>query len=213
MVVLFDLDGTLTDPQVGIVRSIQYALRELGAPVPEHEALLQYIGPPLLPTFATLLGTDDPALTAAALEKYREHFRPTGMFENLVYPAIPAALAALRARNIPLFVATSKPAVFATEILQHFGLAQFFAGVYGSELDGTRANKAELIAYLLERERLDPRAAWMVGDREHDIIGARRNGVRAIGVLWGYGSRAELEAAGADLVIETPEELPGMLTI
>src|SRR5262245_5291982 len=162
MHVLLDLDGTLTDPRVGIVTSFQYALRALGREVTPEPELLRYIGPPLQETFPRLLGTDDPVQIARAIELYREHFVPRGMFENAVYPGIEAALAALRARGASLYLATSKAEVFARRILDHFGLAPLFRAVHGSELDGRRANKAELIAHVLATESIPREVACMV---------------------------------------------------
>lgn len=207
MVVLFDLDGTLTDPQIGIVRCIQHALTQLGYAAPPAASLTRYIGPPLFGTFQTLLATDDPQRINAAIATYRERFATVGLYENQVYPAIPVTLAALRTAGYTLYVATSKPAIYATRILAHFDLAPAFQRIYGSELDGTRADKYDLIDHLLREEKLDPAATSMVGDREHDILAARRNGVRSIGVLWGYGSQAELEQAGADILCTQPTAL------
>lgn len=211
MVVFFDLDGTLTDPKIGIIRCIQYALYELGRNIPDETSLIRYIGPPLFGTFQTLLATADEHIVATAVAKYRERFSTVGMFENQVYPGIPAMLAALHAEGISLYIATSKPTIYAARILDHFDLASVFRRVYGSEMDGTRATKPELIRYLLHEEQIDPRDAIMVGDREHDIIGAKSNGVRSIGVLWGYGSRTELQHAGADMLCDQPHELIQMI--
>jgi phosphoglycolate phosphatase len=196
---LWDLDGTLTSPATGIVRCIQYALERAGEPVPEAEALLWCIGPPLAQSFARLAPAQDPARMVAL---YRERFATKGMFENEVYPGIVELLAALPGRH---FVATSKPEVYAREILTHFGLAKFFEQVYGSELSGVRSEKGELLRYLLECEELG--TALMIGDREHDVHGARKVGLPCLGVLWGYGSREELERAGAVAIVSTPAEL------
>ncbi|HVK02840.1 MAG TPA: HAD family hydrolase [Armatimonadaceae bacterium] len=209
--VLFDLDGTLTDPAEGITRCLAYALERLGNAVPPSEELRACIGPPLQASFPRLLGSDDPELTRQAVTLYRERFAAVGMYENAVYPGIPEVLTAVRAGGGRLFVATSKPAVYAEKILRHFDLPAFFDGVYGSELTGERSDKAELIAYLLEQEALTAAGCVMVGDRRHDVDGARRNGLFPVGVLWGYGSREELETAGAKLLCAHPGELPGVL--
>jgi phosphoglycolate phosphatase len=210
-VALFDLDGTLTDPKIGITRSIQYALQQLGRPVPEADALTWMIGPPLLASFAKLLG--DEADAAEALRLYRVRFSDVGLFENEVYPGIAELLARLRRQEMRLFVATSKPHVFATRIVEHFGLSGFFERVYGSELDNRNADKRDLLRHLVTTEDLDPATAVMIGDREHDAIGARTVGMPAIGVTWGYGSRQELLAAGVVRLVERPDELDGAIAM
>jgi phosphoglycolate phosphatase len=203
--VLFDLDGTLTDPREGIVACIQHALASLLRPVPDESALLKFIGPPLRDCFRELLGSDDGV--EAAVAAYRDRFRAVGMLENAVYEGIPEALATLRTRGARLYVATSKPRVFAERILEHFDLAKHFTATYGSELDGTRSDKRELIAHVLAESRLSPHSTVMVGDRSHDVLGARANAVLPVGVLWGYGSREELTAAGAERLCVDPSEL------
>ncbi len=200
MAVLFDLDGTLTDPQPGIVGCVRHALEGMGA---SYDGDLDWcIGPPLGPSFGLILGTDDPATVAEALRLYRERFAAVGLYENRVYDGVPECLARLREAGLPLYVATSKPLVFARTILDHFGLAPYFDGVYGSELDGRLSLKGDLIAHLLERER--PSAPIMAGDREHDVIGARQNGVPCIGATYGYGSPEELDEAGAVILCDSP---------
>lgn len=205
--ILFDLDGTLCDPRVGIVRSLQYALQKTGHAIPSESELVRYIGPPLYESFAVLLNCKDAELVKHAVELYRERFVSTGMFENSVYPGITDLLAELYAERYHLYVVTSKPTVFAQNILNHFRLAANFLCIYGSELDGRRADKSDLIAHVLEQEKIIPSEAVMIGDREHDIKGAIANGVRPIGVLWGYGSLDELTKAGASVLCETPESL------
>lgn len=205
--ILFDLDGTLTDPKPGITRCIQHALRELGCPCPEADDLEWCIGPPLQGSFHRLLGSEDPLRGARALALYRERFSEVGLFENTVYDGIPDALHTLRESGYWLFVATSKPHVFAGRILDHFGLGPFFDGIYGSELDGTRVDKGELLAHLLGAEGLNADQAVMVGDREHDVRGAAQNEVRCIGATWGYGAPQELIEAGAAVLCGKPEEL------
>jgi phosphoglycolate phosphatase len=207
-VVLLDLDGTLTDPRPGIVRCIRYALDRLARPCPSDDALATRIGPPLRGTFGTLLETSDPALIERAMGFYRERFADVGLYENQVYDGIPAMLDGLGRGGRQLFVATSKPAVFAERIVRHFALDRHFAGVYGPDLDGRLGDKAELLAHLLTMERLAAPGVVMVGDRHADVLAARANGVRAVGVLWGYGSREELLAAGADAVCAAPADLP-----
>jgi len=205
-VLLFDLDGTLTDARPGIVACIRHALAGLGRACPDDARLDEFIGPPLRRTFATLLATDDRALVEEALRRYRERFGATGLYENRVYDGVPAMLRGL----VPparAFVATSKPRVYAERIVRHFGLAEHFAAVHGVGLDGHLDDKAELLAHVLAAERLDPADAVMIGDRAVDVTAARANGLAAIGVLWGYGSERELREAGADALCASPAAL------
>lgn len=202
--VYLDLDGTLTDPYEGISKSILYALDRLGeAPVDEIR-LRQTIGPPLFETFAALVGAES---AAAALAYYRERFGDVGWKENVPYPGIPEALEELADNGFRLFVATSKPTVFAERICAHFGLAPYFTRIFGSELDGTRTDKAELLAHAMAAN--SSTMAIMVGDRKHDAIGALHNKIPFIGVLYGYGSKQELQSEGAATYVTTPSELPG----
>src|SRR5687767_5879976 len=207
MELFFDLDGTLTEPAVGITLCLQHAVVRMGGePPPAHE-LTRFIGPPLRTTFCELLATENPALVEAAIGHYRERFADVGMFENAVYADVPAALDALRADGHRLWLVTSKPEVYARTIAAHFKLDHHFAELHGSELSGERTDKAELIAHVLDRHRLAPERVWMIGDRADDITGGRRNRVRTMGVLWGYGSEHELRSAGADTVVASMAEL------
>ena len=205
--IYIDLDGTLTDPKPGITGSIQHALKKLGKAVPSQDELTWCIGPPLHASLRALTGTD--ALADQALLLYRERFSEVGLFENTPYPGIHDTLAAIAATGARLFVATSKPAVYATRIVEHFGLKPYFERVFGSELDGTRADKRDLLRYALEEAKVDPASAIMIGDRSHDVVGARTNGMTAIGVLYGYGSEAELRDAGAHHICAAHPELLG----
>lgn len=209
--VLFDLDGTLTDPKEGIVNCLAYALRQMGRSVPPLESLTQYIGPPLIQNFMELLGDEDGAKQAVTHYRHRYDTEGAGITECLLYSQIPQTLEAFAASGKRLLVATSKPHPIASRIIQHFSLDQYFDVVYGSELDGTRGDKGELIAYIIERERLDPAATVMIGDRKHDIIGAGKNGVKGVGACWGYGSREELTAAGAAALAAQPLDLLTLL--
>jgi phosphoglycolate phosphatase len=206
---LIDLDGTLTDPELGITSCIEHAVQSLGHVAPPREELRQYIGPPLHRSLATVLDSDDPALIQLALTRYRERFATVGLFENSLYPFVPAGLAALRKAQHRLFVATSKPTVYASRIVDHFDLTRYFERVYGSELTGERTDKADLIAFILDKEGLDPRTTWMIGDRSHDIIGGARNGLRTIGVRWGFGSDAEFVEAKAHFVVDDMAQILG----
>lgn len=207
MNVLFDLDGTLTDPAEGILRSVSYALERMGIAAPPLEDLNWVIGPPLQRSLAKILGSDDPALSARCLALYRERFGEIGLFENELYEGVPEMLGELRRQGRRLYVATSKPTVYAARILAHFQIAGFFEGTFGSELDGTRTDKGELLRHLIEVEDLDASHTVMVGDRKHDVAGALANGVPCIGALYGYGSRDELQAAGAHAFAESPAEV------
>lgn len=207
--VLIDLDGTLVDPRPGIVGSVQYALRKLGRPVPDMADLLWVIGPPLRETFPRLLGGPEHVEQAVAL--YRENYGGGAMYDVRIYDGIVAALHDLRASGCRLLVATSKPHPFARRILDRIGLASLFAGIYGAELDGRHDDKAELVAYLLAQEGIEPGNAVMVGDRLFDIRAAVRNGVPGIGVTWGYGSETELNDAGAVALCRAPAELPAIV--
>jgi phosphoglycolate phosphatase len=204
--IFFDLDGTLTDPKEGITRCIQYALKSLGVPVPPTEALLWCIGPPLQASFVQLLDGDEMS-AGKAVSLYRERFTETGLYENALYDGIREVLCELQRAGDSLFVATSKPHVYAERIVRHFRLDGFFDTVFGSELDGTRADKSELLAYAIERTKTDVSTALMIGDRKHDMIGARSNGLTGIGVLYGYGSHEELQAAGAQQLVSSPDAL------
>ena len=203
---LFDLDGTLTDPQVGITTCIAHALSSLGEPVPGIEELRDWIGAPLHETFSRHLGSDDRA--DEALRLYRARFSTKGLFENEPYAGISAALEAIAERADRLFVVTSKPRPFAEQIIEHFELAGFFERVYGSELDGRFARKTDLMEHVLARESIDASRAVMVGDRRYDIDAARAHRVHSIGVLWGFGDRPELQEAGADAICADVPALP-----
>ncbi len=209
--VLFDLDGTLTDPRGGITRCIAYALERMGVEPPPLDALTFAIGPPLRASLGQLLGTSDSAAVERALALYRERFADVGLFENAPYDGIHGALEAIRATGARLFVATSKPLVYAARIVSRFGMDAHFVEVHGCELDGTREDKRELLAYLLPRHGIAPEHAVMIGDRDVDMRAARHHGVRGVGALWGYGSAQELRDAGAHVLCESPAHLPRAL--
>ncbi len=200
---LFDLDGTLTDPAQGITNSVRYALRQHGYPIPDADTLLSFIGPPLVDSFSALCGTDFQK-TRALVDSFRVYFKDRGILENRLYDGIPALLAALRASGYKLYVATSKPLVFARRVLSDFHIDTYFNGVYGSELDGTRDKKADVIRYLLENEsELAGRPLLMIGDRKYDVLGAAELSIPTVGVSYGYGSQEELLEAGAIAVLPT----------
>ena len=209
--ILFDLDGTLTDPKQGITRSIQCALSALGYPVLPEDELLWCIGPPLRGSFSRLMHSTDNGLLDKALWLYRERFAEVGLFENALIPGIPQVLDSIKSLDAKIFLATSKPLVYAVRIIGNFGLDRYFDKLYGSELDGTYSDKAELIAHILAQEAIDPATAVMVGDREHDVIGAARCGVKSIGVTYGYGEETELRAHGASAIAHTPGGIASLL--
>lgn len=208
MHLLFDLDGTLTDSRPGIITSIQHALAEAGLNVPTAENLLWCIGPPILQSFQILVGPESPHLFDSTVQIYRKRYSDVGIFDSALYEDIPEVLAGLHEQGHILHVATSKATIFATRIIEHYRLGPYFTSVDGSELDGTRADKASLIAYIMEREKIAKNDVFMIGDREHDMIGAVKNGIRGIGALWGYGTGKELMASGASACVRLPRLLP-----
>ena len=194
--ILIDLDGTLTDPKVGITTSARYGLAKVGHPIAESENIDWIIGPPLKASLAKILNVSvDDDLAEQALLGYRERFAVTGLFENEVFENVAETLKQLQEQGYRLFLATAKPEIYAKRILEHFNLLQYFEYPYGSELTGERTNKGDLIEYILQQEKLDPKECLMIGDREHDILGARRNDIETIAVENGYGSKAELDEA------------------
>lgn len=205
--IFLDLDGTLTDPYEGIRRCIEYAITSLGERRPADEDFRWCIGPPLKDSFALLVG---PERADDALTHYRQRFADVGWRENRPYTNIHSVLDTLRQDGHSLYVATSKPQIYATRILEHFDLSRFFRAVHGPDLDSHLANKCDLLAHMLTTEKglIDP---VMIGDRRYDMRGARDNGLSTVGVLYGYGSRDELESAGAERLVATPEEIPGAL--
>lgn len=211
LVPLFDLDGTLTDPKSGIVRCIKHALDTLGAPRPPDDVLASFIGPPLRATFATLLDTPDRDLIERAMALYRDEYGQTGLFELQMYAGVTEMLERTCEIAPSAFVATAKAKTYAERIVRRLGLDRYFTGLYGPELTGRFDDKADLLAHLLASEQIPRHRAVMIGDRAGDVVSARANGIRSIGVLWGYGSESELEGAGADVVCRSPDDLPACL--
>ncbi len=192
--ILLDLDGTLIDPIIGITSAIRFALNCMNVPCPSMEILTSCIGPPLRKSFPKLLASDDTELVEKAVSHYREYFSKTGLHENSLYPGVNDGLTLLASR-FNLYLATAKPTVYAKDIVKHHRLNHLFKGIYGSELDGTYDNKADLIRYLVVSEQISPQKSLMVGDREGDIESAHSNSMKAAGASWGYGSALELEKA------------------
>lgn len=209
--ILFDLDGTLTNSQLGITTCVAYALESFGIHTENPEELRKFIGPPLKESFVKYYNMTN-GEGDRAVEKYRERFATVGLYENEVYAGIPELLQKLKAQGKTLLVATSKPTVYSDKILEHFGLKEYFSYIAGSELDGTRVNKAEVIQYALEQMKItESEKIVMIGDKEHDMIGAGICGVDSIGVLYGFGEREELENHGATYIAETVSDLEKIL--
>lgn len=205
------MDGTLTNSQLGITTCVAYALESFGIHTENPEELRKFIGPPLKESFVKYYNMTD-GEGDRAVEKYRERFATVGLYENEVYAGIPELLQKLKAQGKTLLVATSKPTVYSDKILEHFGLKEYFSYIAGSELDGTRVNKAEVIQYALEQMKItESEKIVMIGDKEHDMIGAGICGVDSIGVLYGFGEREELENHGATYIAETVSDLEKIL--
>ena len=204
---LFDLDGTLTDPFEGITNSVVHALKYYGIEVSDKRELACFIGPPLIESFMKYYGLSrDEAVEA--VERYREHFGVAGLFENELYDGIPQVLQELKARGKIVIMATSKPEVYARRIAEHFDIAKYFDYMAGSLLEGKRVAKTEVIEYALETLGITEREECiMIGDRHHDITGAKLSGMKSAGCLWGYGSEAELRDAGADMIFRAVDDI------
>ena len=208
---LFDLDGTLTDPKEGITKSVQHALKAYGIIEEDLDKLCPFIGPPLKDSYMEFYGFNEQD-AQEGVYKYREYFSVKGWMENKEYPGIDKMLDALRKAGKHLMVATSKPEEFAVKILKYFGMDHYFDFIGGADMEETRVKKADVIRYVLEKNGItDLEKVIMVGDRKHDVIGAKEVGVESVGVLYGYGDRAELEEAGADYIAETVDDLSAIL--
>lgn len=209
--ILFDLDGTLTDSAPGILNSVRHACRKLQLEIPDEATLRRFLGPPLPSSFRDYLHLNEQD-TARAVEAFREYYPDKGIFENDVYPGIPELLSDLKAAGKTVVMATSKPEEFAKRIMEHFSLESYFDAICGASMDESRSDKDEVIAYALRTAGVtDLHHAVMVGDREHDVKGAAKNGLPCIGAVYGYGSAAELTAAGAVALADTVEELHALL--
>ena len=208
---LFDLDGTLTDSGLGIMNSVRYALNSMGVDVPGLDELRKFIGPPLRRMFMDYCGFDAEK-AEECVSKYREYYAYTGIYENVLYPGVKEMLEALADKGKEIILATSKAAFFAKKILEHFGIARYFSFISGAELNGERSGKAELIRYAIENvPGMTAAQSVMIGDRKHDIQGAKTIGLKSVGVLYGYGSDDELTAAGADCMVESVSKLKEVL--
>ena len=204
---LFDLDGTLTDPELGITSAVQYAAQKLGFDAPDRREFLGFIGPPLRKSFAERFSLDEEG-AERAVAYYREYYQPKGIFECELYPGIADALKAFSASGLKLGIATVKPEVFAVKIMEHFGLAGCFDFISGSELDNSRDDKADVIIRAMEHiDGANKENTVMIGDRDYDIIAAKKTGLKSIGAVYGYGSEAELLKAGADALVYRADQL------
>ncbi|MBQ2020007.1 MAG: HAD family hydrolase [Rikenellaceae bacterium] len=207
---LFDLDGTLTDPFEGITRSVEYALNAFGIEVKDRRTLAPFIGPPLVESLTERYGfTMEDAVAAVA--KYREYFAVKGLYENELFEGIPELLRDCRKTGYKISMATSKPTHYAKIIAEHFDIARYFDAIHGSSLDGSRITKSSVVAEAVRDEGLDPERALMIGDRRHDVEGAREHGIKTVGVLYGYGSLEEHTAAGAAYIVKDLDELRELL--
>jgi len=207
MHLLFDLDGTLSNPEEGVARSLKYTLKSVGLPEPPIEGLGWCVCLPAEEALAKLLGRNNSHLMDRAMRFYRARHECVGVFENAIYPGVEQVLLDLVEEGHALILATAKPTVQAQRIIEDAGLVHLFDAIYGSEPGGALKDKGELIAYVLEQENLGPEEVLMIGDRARDIVGARQNRVAGVGVLWGFGSKKELFDAGAIQCVQTPEEL------
>lgn len=209
--VLFDLDGTLTNSELGITTCVQHALRKFGIEVEDRTVLRPFIGPPLGESFQVYYGLSKEE-SEQAIKYYRERFSVKGLYENEVYEGAEKMLQSLKDSGKKLIVATSKPEKFTMIILEHFDLLKFFDFVAGATMDGSRGEKADVIRYALEKYGIEDKAeVIMIGDRKFDILGAKENGLKSIGVLYGFGDREELTEAGADYIVEKAEDIIGLI--
>lgn len=206
--ILFDLDGTLTDSGEGITKSVQYALEKIGKPEPDLEKLRVFVGPPLMEQFMKYADVDE-ATGRKAVELYRERYLPIGIYENEVYPGVEEMLAGLKEQGYLLGVASSKPEKLVLQVLEHFGLTHFFDEIAGSEMNGSRTRKSEVIEEVLSRFHLENHRdqVILVGDKEHDVLGAREAGLDCVAVSYGYGSMEELTEAGPLKIVHSAEEV------
>lgn len=211
MYLLFDLDGTLTKPEMGITNSIKYALNKFGIVETDGAKLRLCIGPPLIDSFMDVWGFDQ-TKAELAVELYREYFTDRGLFENEVYDGIHTLLKELCEQGHHIFLATSKPEEYATRILEHFDLLEYFTAVVGNTLKEERPKKEDVLRYILDcYPEINPKNAIMIGDRKYDVIGAKTFGIQSVGVLYGYGSEQELQEAGADYICKTVAKLAELL--
>ena len=207
---IFDLDGTITDSGPGIMNSIRYAVKKRGLPELPEEVLRSFIGPPLKEQFQSVFGLSEEE-GAVMVATYREYYGDKGIFENRVYDGVTETFEKLKAGGVRILMATSKPEKYARQIAEHFGFSGYYDFIGGACMDGRRTDKNEVIEYVIDTCKVDRRKAVMIGDRRHDIIGAIKSGIHSIGVLYGYGSREELEKAGAEMLAVTSADIPELI--
>ncbi|WP_152655582.1 HAD family hydrolase [Oceanobacillus sp. CFH 90083] len=211
-IILFDLDGTLSDPKEGITKSVQYALDKMGIEEPDLDKLECFIGPPLQDSFTEYYHFNEEK-TQKAIQLYRERFKEKGMFENTLYPDTSGVLQFLKEQGFVLAVATSKPTVFAEQILEYFQISEYFDIIAGSNLDGTRSAKAEIIQYIIDNySEYGLEEFIMIGDRKHDLIGANKTGIDSIGITYGYGSLEELNDEKPAFIVDSLKQVSMILT-
>lgn len=208
--ILFDLDGTISDNSEGIMNSLKYALEKMGIPYEGRDDLYNIIGPPLQVGFQELFGLEGKD-NEEAVKQYREYYGQKGLLENRLYDGIAELIASLHAQGAKIYLATSKLEKFARLILEHFGVARYFTDIRGADFKGKSSDKASLIGYLLEKHQVPTNEAVMIGDKRFDIEGGKAKGIATIGVLYGFGSREELEGAGAGCILETVAGLKEVL--
>ena len=207
---IFDLDGTITDSGPGIMNAIRYAVKKRGLPDVPEEVLRSFIGPPLKEQFRSVFGLSDDEGTIM-VATYREYYGEKGIFENRVYDGVPEVFQKLQEAGVRILMATSKPEKYAKQIAEHFGFAKYFDFIGGACMDGRRTDKHDVIEYVIDSCKVCRENTVMIGDRRHDMIGASKAGIRSIGVLYGYGSREELERAGADMIAVTPDDISKLI--
>lgn len=207
---LFDLDGTLTDPSLGITKSVAYALRSYGIETEDLSSLNKFIGPPLTDSFKRYYGFSDEE-AVKAMWKYREYFSEKGLFENTLYPHVEEMLSSLKEKGKKLLIATSKPEIYTIEILKHFGIYKYFDFVAGNTLEEERATKEAVIAYAIESSGIDPKNSVMIGDRKFDILAGKSFGMKTVGAEFGFPEENELTKAGADYIAKTYEEMKNIV--
>jgi phosphoglycolate phosphatase len=210
--VLFDLDGTLTNPEEGIINCVQYALNKMGKPLLEHSELKEYIGPPARIAFSNLLNSNDESQIETAISYYRERFSEKGIYENKIYDGIDDLLNHLKNKRISLYVATSKAKVYADIILKYFNIYQYFDHVYGPQLNGNYEDKKDLVEKIISENMCYPENTIIIGDRKYDIEAGKANRIKTCGVTYGFGSVEELTLAGSDQICFSVEELKGIIT-
>lgn len=208
--ILFDLDGTLTDPKEGIINSVKFALAKMGVNESEIGDLMKFIGPPLHVSFRDFCGFNEEN-SELAVQYFREYFTDKGINENRIFPGVVELLESLKRRNLKLFIATSKPTVHANTVLDNFVITKYFQYVKGSNLNGTESGKPEIISHIIEKFKLEKDETVMIGDRFYDIVGAKENGIDSIGVTFGYGGETELKEVGATYICKSVKEIKSLI--